>query len=147
MYLKGISLMVLIYPTQIFMFIFSYSAVMIATQGYRLLRCGFRAVIFPNEPISEDMRNKAISLFRLLSKTTVLAALLTIVFSAIASFGHADDMNALGHQIATVFSSLIFGILMIGAVFEPIVFILKTRQANDGIEVLVKRTQHKSKAT
>ena len=52
----------------------SMVAVLTATQSFKLFYKGLMAAIFPKEDISERMCVQAIALFRLLSKTVIMAS-------------------------------------------------------------------------
>jgi flagellar motor component MotA len=108
------------------------AGVLVATGSFKVFLAGLRAVIFPKEEISEEMRGRAASLFRLLSKTTamiagvsVLICLVNVLFNL--DVFHPGSVRALGINIAAAMISLIYGLLLIVAVFEPVVFILKKR--------------------
>ena len=117
--------------------IFSLLAVLTATRSFKVFYHGFRAAIFPKKDISKEMRLRAISLFRLLSKTTgmvsaigVLICFLNILYNL--DFSDAGGISSLGINIAASFITLVYGLFLIAFVFEPAVFILKQRRGAGG---------------
>ena len=112
------------------------AAILTATQNFKIFGAGFKAAIFPNEQISEDLRGKAASLFRFLSKTTALVAALGTMISFLnmlmnLNFDDPYAIQNLGANIAAALVSIAYGLVLIAAVFEPIVIILKKRSDKD----------------
>jgi len=108
--------------------------VLAATRSFGVFYAGLRAVVFPKEEITEEMRGRAASLFRLLSKAAAMAAGISVLISFVNllmnldfSYHHPWGVTILGINMAASMISLIYGLLLIAAVFEPIVFILKKR--------------------
>lgn len=107
-------------------------AVLTATQSFKVFCAGLRAAVFPKAEISEEMRGRAASLFRLLSKTAAMAAAIGTLIGLLFILGELDFEDvAIASKIArNVYVSLIsplYALLLIIAVFEPVVFILKKR--------------------
>jgi len=67
-------------PAVFFIIIF-LTIVLTITRSFKLFFIGFRAALFPKNEISDEMREQAAKLYRLLSKTTVLAAAITTLIS------------------------------------------------------------------
>jgi flagellar motor component MotA len=108
------------------------AGVLTATQNWKIFGVGFKAAVLPKSNISEDMRGKAASLFRFLSKITVLVMVITVLVCWInilmgLDFADADIINVLGINIAASLITVFYGLILIAAVFEPIVIILKKR--------------------
>lgn len=108
------------------------AAVLTATQSFKVFYAGLRAVAFPKTEISEEMRGRAASLFRLLSKTAAMAAAISTLIGFLFILGEMDFEDvAIASKIArNIYVSLIsplYALLLIVAVFEPVVFILKKR--------------------
>jgi len=111
-------------------------AVLTATRSFKVFYGGLRSVILPKEQIKEELRGQAASLFRLLSKITgmvsgigVLISLVNLLFNMDFTDPHA--ISCLGVNIAASLILLLYGLLLIAAVFEPVVFILKKRRDTD----------------
>ena len=108
------------------------AAVLTATKSFRVFYGGLRAMILPKEPITEELRGQAASLFRLLSKVTALASALGVLVCWVnilmrLDFSDPAAIYNLGINIATTLIFLVYGTLLIAAVFEPVVFNLKKR--------------------
>jgi flagellar motor component MotA len=131
MYLKGVALTALIVPSAIILQLFALIAVLTGTQGFEAFAHGLRAAAFPRKTITEDMRGKAASLFRLLSKTTALAAALGALLGCVEMLSGLNDPEAMGHGLAAALVSPLLGVLLIAAVFEPAVVILKKRHGKE----------------
>lgn len=107
-------------------------AVLTATQSFKVFYAGIRAAILPKEEISEEMRGRAASLFRLLSKTAAMAAaigmlicLLNILY--MMNFSEVGMASILAQNIAVSTITPLYALLLIVSVFEPVVYILKKR--------------------
>lgn len=111
------------------------TGVLTATQSFRTFGLGFKAVIFPGKPISEELRGKAASLFRFLSKITALSSAIILLICLINLLMYwADNPEEImnwGDNIAALVLSLLYGLTIIAAIFEPVVYILKKRQGKD----------------
>lgn len=108
------------------------AAVLTATQSFKVFYEGLRAAVFPRTQISEEMRGRAASLFRLLSKTAAMAAAIGILMSltlmlAEMDFEDVSFISRLASNLAVVLIAPLYALLLIIAVFEPVVFILKKR--------------------
>ena len=111
------------------------AGVLTATQSFKVFYAGMKAVILPHKPMSEDMRGKAASLFRFLSKTTALIAGIMVLISLInmlfgLDFEDPQAISKIGVNAAYALVFLFQGLTLIAAVFEPVVFILKKRQGH-----------------
>ena len=108
------------------------AAVLTATKSFKVFYGGLRAMILPKEPITEELRGQAASLFRLLSKVTALAAALGVLICLVnmlmcLDFSDPLAIYHLGANIAAALILLVYGVFLIAAVFEPVVFNLKKR--------------------
>jgi len=115
-------------PTLFFVIIF-LTIVLTITRSFKLFAIGFRAALFPKKEISDDTREQAAKLYRLLSKTTVLAAAITTLISLMNMLMGVDYLaeglpRAIGGNIAASLLSLLYG-LLIAFVFEPVAYILR----------------------
>lgn len=114
-------------PTLI-MHLFMIVGVLTAVNGFTAFWSGLKAAVLPKSAISEEMRGRAASLFRLLSKTAALSSLIGLIVGVLWMFGVLDDPYALGGPLSVCLIAPLYGIILIVAVFEPVVFILKKRQ-------------------
>ena len=112
-------------------------AVLTATQNFKIFAVGFKAAILPKSNISDDMRGKAASLFRFLSKATALIMTIHILVSLIMmltniDFGEPESIYRIGSRnISAILVTPLYGLIFIAAIFEPIVIILKKRGDKD----------------
>ena len=112
------------------------AAVVTATQNWKIFGIGFKAAVLPQSTISDDMRGKAASLFRFLSKTTALVSVIMMLISLVnvlfaLDFTSPYAIHAIGVNIAAALTTPLHGLILIAAVFEPIVVILKKRGAKE----------------
>jgi len=105
-------------------------AVLTITRSFKMFGTGFKAALFPKKEISDGLRNQAASLFRLLTKTTAISgAIMTLIPIMNMLYGlDFSGENATHHMavnIAVSMVTLLYSLLLIIFVFEPIVYILK----------------------
>jgi hypothetical protein len=107
--------------------------VLTITRSYKSFYLGLRALIFPVKQISDEQRAQAISLFRLMSKTVAIYAAIATITGFISmglgiDFADAPTPDLLLRNVSTLMMILLYSLIMILVVFEPIVFILKKKQ-------------------
>jgi len=117
-------------PTIIFILIF-LTIVLTITRSFKLFVIGFRAALFPKKEISDETREQAAKLYRLLSITTVLAAAIITIISIMNMLMGVDYLAdgillAMGVNIAASFLSLLYGFI-IAFIFEPVAYILRRK--------------------
>jgi len=106
-----------------------FVAILTITRSYKLFGIGFTA-LFPKKEIAEDVRKQAAMLFRLMSKTAIIAAAIITLISLINMMVNIDvnadrfSSNVLGN-IAASLVPLLYGLIMSIFVFEPIAYILR----------------------
>ena len=102
--------------------------VLIFTRSFKVFFAGLRAVIFSKKEIDEEFRVKAASLFRLLSKTAVLAAIISLLIGLISlPIQYAPDIATAFTYLQVALVAPLYSIFMIAFLFEPIVFLLKKK--------------------
>jgi len=111
-------------------------AVLTATKSFKVFYHGLKAVIVPKQPISEELRGQAASLFRLLSKSTAIISTIVFIISIVNTltgldYSYPDFRYAVGVKVAASLVIIIYGLFLIVAVFEPVVFNLKKRREMD----------------
>ena len=129
--LRGNILDIINIPSMI-LIIFPLVAVLTATQNFKIFAAGFKAAVFPKSDISDDIRGKAASLFRFLSKTTIFIMLIAFLICFILllmglDFDDPKAIGRIGYYVCAAIITPIYGLILIAAVFEPIVIILKKR--------------------
>jgi transcriptional regulator with XRE-family HTH domain len=104
-------------------------AVLIFTRSFKMFFIGLRAAVFPKKEITEELRTQAASLFRLLSKTAVLAAIISLLLGIISlpDFIRDADITYLHAYISNIMISPLYSLFMLTFLFEPVVFILKKK--------------------
>ena len=113
------------------------AGILAATQSFKVFAAGLKAAILPKSNIPEDLRGKAASLFRFLSKmTAMIIAVMTLIcfvniLHGIDITNYSEFINILGLNIATALITPFWGLILIAGVFEPVVFILKKRYDKD----------------
>ena len=120
-------------PTLVLL-ILPLAAVLTITRSFKLFGAGFRAALFPKKEIEDDVRKQAALLFRLMSKTTILAAIITTHISLVNLLRGFDysASNALAGFISNATASLgflLYGMIIIVFIFEPVVYILNKEKA------------------
>jgi transcriptional regulator with XRE-family HTH domain len=130
------------FPTLLFLLI-PLRYVLTVTRGFRLFCIGLRAAVMPKRVISEEQRQQAASLFRLMTKTVALSSILFMIIGFI-SLGVAfnwhnfeslemldvEFMNHLTNLFLNFSVNMIlpfYALILILVVFEPVVFILKKK--------------------
>ena len=111
-------------------------AVLTATRSFKVFAGGLKAVMQPQAPLPEELRGQAASLFRLLSKTTALAAGIGFLICTInmlmglmgIDFSHPEIRSKLAGNIAANLVLPLYALILIAAFFEPVVFNLKKRR-------------------
>ena len=104
--------------------------VLTITRSFKLFAVGLKAALFPRKIVSDDVREQAASLYRLLSKTTVLGAVVSTLISLtnmLMSLDFADpgSINKLGGNAAAALISSLYGMLLIILIIEPVIYMLK----------------------
>jgi flagellar motor component MotA len=114
-------------------FLLALLGVIIATKSLKVFGVGFKAVLLPTTPLAEDKREQAASLFRFLSKATgviiaigIFIPLVNMLFGLDYESPHM--LNHVGMNMAVVLLTPLYGLVLIGGVFEPIVLNLKKRR-------------------
>ena len=107
-------------------------AVLTITRSFKLFGSGFRAALFPKREISNEDKQQAASLFRLLSKTTIMVSIIILIISLVnlgfgIDYSSSDFMEGLFTNIAVSFLTPLYSLCAIVFIFEPIVYILKKR--------------------
>jgi len=107
-------------------------AVLTITRSFRVFGTGFKAALFPKKEISDELRKQAASLFRLLSKTTILSGvIMTMIFLTNIAFGiNYNDPELVANlimNIAICMMTILYSLFLIVFIFEPIVYILQNR--------------------
>ena len=105
-------------------------AVLTITRSFGVFGVGIQTALFPKKEISDELRNQAASLFRLLSKTAILSGII-MAFIGIANMAFGIDFH--GHDITTALwvnitismMVVLYSLFLIVFIFEPIVYILK----------------------
>ena len=105
-------------------------AVLTITRSFKIFSSGFRAALFPKREISENEKKQAASLFRLLSKTTILVGIILLIIGLVnlgfgVDYSHPDFMENLFINITVLFLTPLYCLCAIVFIFEPIVYILK----------------------
>ena len=110
--------------------------VLTITRSFKLFGSGFRAALFPKREISDDEKQQAASLFRLLSKTIMMAGIIIFIIEFIStgisvyynSLDSSDFMERLFINVVFLAQAPLYSLCVIVFVFEPIVYILKKRR-------------------
>lgn len=108
--------------------------VLTATKSFQVFYAGLRAAVLPQEEITSEMRGRAATLFRLLSKTVAIVAVIAVLACA-RNLLYLWDFSTLGGAAnvgVNLYSSLMapfYAMLFTTALFEPVVFVLKKRAA------------------
>ena len=116
----------------VLMIILPLAGILTATQSFKIFSEGFMAAVLPKKEISEEVRGQAASLFRFLSKATAFIGLIMVCISWISILMGLDfsDSNAIHMMFVNIAASLVpmfYAVILIFAVFEPTVFVLKKR--------------------
>lgn len=127
--MKGVRFDIFANPSAIVPLLAAIIGTIAATSGYQILVRGTNAALSKEYVISQKDCLKAARLFRLLSKSTLLASLanpLYIIVSLSGSFT-ALDAEYIGHAAALIPVSPLIGLTLVLAVFGPAAYILNER--------------------
>ena len=107
-------------------------AVLTITRSFKLFGRGFQVALFPKREISDAEKQQAASLFRLLSKTALMAGIIILIIGFInigfgMDYSNPDFTELLIMNIAVVILTPLYSLCAIVFIFEPIVYILKKR--------------------
>jgi len=119
-------------PTVFFIIVFLI-VVLTITRSFKLFVTGFRTALFPKKELSDEAREQAAKLFRLLSKATVLAASITTIISLMnmlmgLDYSAEGILSIIGANTAAALLSLLYG-LILAFIFEPVAYILRRKTA------------------
>jgi len=101
--------------------------VIVATGSFKTFIRGCRAALFPKYEMSDDERAKAVALFKLFSKTVVLASVVVLavmIFESITFYFESGCISAL-YSMGVAVMSFAYGPFLALIFFEPVAFILK----------------------
>jgi len=110
--------------------------VLTVTRSFKLFASGLQAALFPKKDISEDKCKRAASLYRLLSRTAVIATVISVMIPLIImlyqlDFASENILSIIGNNFSVVLISPLYGLFMIMFVFEPVVYILRQKIKKD----------------
>ena len=111
-------------------------AILIITGNLRVFFSGLWVAVLPNEEITSEQCTKTVIVFRLLSKTAVIVAVISVLIGIINTGTHVDvtvetASAVFDTSIAIALLPLHFALILVVAIFEPAVHILKKRSSND----------------
>jgi len=106
-------------------------AVILVTGQFKILIRGKNAILSKKYVISHEDKEKAIGLFRLLSKVTTGAAIMFTLISLNLMLGQLDDISTIGPMISIAMLSIIYGVVLNVIFFLPAIYILEHRQNPD----------------
>ena len=106
--------------------------ILTATNSFKVFYIGVKAVLLPKKAIPEELLGQAVSLFRLLSRSTAIVSaigflicLVNILFNL--DFENPNAISHIGANIAAALSTPLYGLTLIVALLGPIVFNLNKR--------------------
>jgi len=110
--------------------------VLTVTRSFKLFASGLQAALFPKKDISEDKCKRAASLYRLLSRTAMIATVISVMIPLIImlyqlDFASENILSIIGNNFSVVLISPLYGLFMIMFVFEPVVYILRQKIKKD----------------
>ena len=117
------------FPSWLMIFI-ALVAVLTVTRSFKLFAIGFKTALFPKKEIEEEVRRHAVSLYRLLSKSTAIASVIGFLISTSNMLLYVDYssphiLNTIGTNIAAALVAILYGLFLILVLFEPVIYMLK----------------------
>jgi len=136
----------------IIIYILPAIVILALTRNFKIFWLGLKVAAVPKKDISESMLNQAITLFRFLSKITVLTIIIWFFFSLVnilfefslnlfdaeffidpnptpySNYDAVYAINFLSVQLAYQFYCMLKGLFLIIGIYEPVVFMLKQRK-------------------
>ncbi len=132
-YIVGFNFSFYLNPATVIIILASISGVVVATSSFKTFIMGLNAIISKKYVIDDEERERAAELFRLLSKTVVVASLIGFFGRLVIAFEHMGDIEMMTHIFAADFITLIGGFMTSIAFFEPAVLILKRRSKHSSM--------------
>lgn len=129
-YFKGVPFSMYLNPAAISVVLLTIAGLIVATSNFKTFISGLNAVLSPKYVISDEEREKAAHLFRLLSKGVVVTSIATFFIGLIAGFSHFWDPSLMVHAFAAALVSPIISIMVSLAFFEPAVCVLRKPRSN-----------------
>ncbi len=123
--LKGVSFANFINPSAVIVIFFTVIGIIVATSDFKIFVRGVNATLSAKYVIGDDDRNAAVELFRLLSKSIVLASVIVPFITVMSTLAHSADLEQATHSLSSALVSPVLGLTLVLAVLEPAVFILK----------------------
>jgi flagellar motor component MotA len=124
MVLKAIPLTFFLNGPALAVIIFTVIGVIVATSGFKTFVNGYKAVFSSKYPIDEYETAKAIGLFKLLSKATILMSFALVFVGLIGAMANLYDTDFFVFSIAATFIAPVMGIVVSVVFFETPAYIL-----------------------
>ena len=106
--------------------------ILIVTKSFKVFGRGFKAVLLLDAHITDEICEQTASFFRFLSRATVIIIIvgfLISVMSVLFRYDFSADYAIIyfNRNMAVILILPVYGLILIGGLFEPIVFNLKKR--------------------
>ena len=111
--------------------IITIAAVIIATGEFKTFVAATNALLSKNYYIPATVKEKAIKLFKLLSKSVVYASILFFVAGVMLTFAAIDDLSKIGPSVMVSLNSIFYGTLINLVFINPAINILEARQNHE----------------
>jgi len=105
-------------------------AVLTITRSFKTFGTGLKAALFPKKEIDNESKQQAASLFRLLSKVTLISGIIMslITFTNMLlgiDYSNEQVVENFAANTATNILVILYSLFLIIFIFEPVVYILK----------------------
>jgi len=91
--------------------------------------------------ISAVDKEKAIGLFKLIGKSVIYTAILTMIMGFVIMLGQIEDISTLGPIIAVSLLSLLYGVIINLIFVLPAIHILKNRPDPEPVSIVISEKQ------
>ena len=106
-------------------FVLIFVGVIIATTGFKTFISGINGVMSKKYQMTAQMRDKALSLFRLLQKSTFYTMVLITVLGVLGVLTSLDDISGLGPALFIALIGIVYGSFINLAFLCPAIYILE----------------------
>ena len=114
------------------------AGIITATGSFKTFISGINGVVSKKYRMTEELRDKALSLFKLLKKSTIHATVLITVLGLLATLYRMEDISKLGSAVAVALLSILYGAFINLALLNPAIYILCQKQEDDATSRVAK---------
>ena len=120
-------------------FIWVMAAIIIMTGDYKVYVKSVNAILSKKYTISNADKERAVQLYRLLSKAVLYTAFITFIIGLIMLLGQFEDISTLGPMITLSVIPPLYGAIINMVFIHPAIYILKNRENSEPAAVISEK--------